>query len=56
MLIQDRRRHHILELVLGLIALVVAFSLTIKLRVLLNPVAPHQFTTQQAGQSAPPSR
>jgi exopolysaccharide biosynthesis polyprenyl glycosylphosphotransferase len=54
MLIQDRRRHHILELILGLIALVVAFSLTINVRVLLNPVAPLQFTSQQAGQSAPP--
>jgi exopolysaccharide biosynthesis polyprenyl glycosylphosphotransferase len=54
MLVQDRRRHHVLELVLGLVALVVAFHVTIQLRVLLNPVAPHQFTTQQAGQTAPP--
>lgn len=53
MVIQDRRRHHILEFVLGLLALVVAFNLTIQLRVLLNPVAPHHFTPQQAGQSAP---
>jgi exopolysaccharide biosynthesis polyprenyl glycosylphosphotransferase len=54
MTVQDRRRHHILELVFGLVALLAAFHLTTMLRVLLNPVAVRQFTTEQAHLSAPP--
>src|SRR4051794_13689761 len=54
MLVQDRRRHHILELVLGLLALVVAFELTLRFRVLLNPMVDRHFTPEQAGLSAPP--
>ena len=52
--VQDRRRHHVIELLLGLVALLVAYVMTLKLRVWLNPVTARQFTTQQAGLSAPP--
>ena len=54
MLVQDRRRHHIIEFLLGIVALLCAFFLTVKLRVLANPVAGLQFTEHQAGASAPP--
>jgi exopolysaccharide biosynthesis polyprenyl glycosylphosphotransferase len=54
MLVQDRRRHHILELALGLLALVAAFLFTIRLRVVVNPLTENHFTLWQAGSTAPP--
>ncbi len=54
MLVQDRRRHHILELALGLLALAAAFLITINLRVVVNPSAWRHFTLWQAGATAPP--